>query len=98
MKAGQFLEQIALNCAYDFHGLLDTAIDKELHYYKASGGAEIGRGHTIGLSIGAHTSSTSFLHHSSPLHERRGLAGPHGLSHETPASIRLPGKVLGVAL
>ena len=42
--------------------------------------------------FGAHTSSTSFLHHSSPLHERRGFAGPHGLSHETAASIRRPGK------
>ena len=35
MKAGQFLEQIVLNCAYDFHGLLDTIIDTELHYYKS---------------------------------------------------------------
>ena len=35
MKAGQFLEQIFLNCAYDFHGLLDALIDKELHYYKS---------------------------------------------------------------
>ena len=41
--------------------------------------------------FGAHTSSTSFRHHSSPLHERRGFAGPHGLSHETSASIRRPG-------
>ena len=32
-KTGEFLEQITLNCAYDFHGLLDTLIDKELRYY-----------------------------------------------------------------
>ena len=33
MKAGEFLEQIVLNCAYDFHKLLDTLIDKELKFY-----------------------------------------------------------------
>jgi hypothetical protein len=29
-----FLVQIALPCAYGFHGLLGSLIDKELHYYK----------------------------------------------------------------
>ena len=33
VKQGQFLEQLDVACAYDFHATFDKAIDPELHYY-----------------------------------------------------------------
>ena len=62
MKAGQFLEQIVLNCAYDFHGLLDTIIDTELHYYKSP--------HQICLYWDDVSSASAFaLHRCRPYHQ-----------------------------